>query len=159
MKDLISLLIHLLATLAKFMGPGGAKAVVADSLLMKQQLLVINRSRKCAPDLSLIERFLLGFWSLFLSPHHIRRSGIIIKPPTLLRFHEALKNRKYQLLYTCCICWRACCCKVVWLVYSCCIVARINTPSKFFTRGGPGKERLTWLTGGFLSNTIQLLTL
>ena len=45
MKDLFVLLMHLLTTLAKLMGPGGAKTVVADSLLMKQQLLVINRSR------------------------------------------------------------------------------------------------------------------
>ena len=45
MKDLFVLLMHLLTTLAKLMGPGGAKAIVADSLLMKQQLLVINRSR------------------------------------------------------------------------------------------------------------------
>jgi len=40
MKDLVLLLIHLLTTLAKLLGPGGAKAIVADSLLMKQQLLV-----------------------------------------------------------------------------------------------------------------------
>ena len=74
MKDLVFLLIHLLTTLAKLLGPGGAKAIVADSLLMKQQLLVISRSRQCqrAPNLSGKARFLLGFWSLFLSPHHIR---------------------------------------------------------------------------------------
>ncbi len=69
MKDLVFLLIHLLTTIAKLLGPGGAKAIVADSLLMKQQLLVINRSRKRAPNLSVIDRFLMGFWSLFLSPH------------------------------------------------------------------------------------------
>ena len=45
MKDLLVHLLHLLTTIAKLLGPGGAKAVVADSLLMKQQLLVINRSR------------------------------------------------------------------------------------------------------------------
>jgi len=100
MKNLIFLLIHLLTTLAKLLGPGGAKAIVADSLLMKQQLLVISRSRKRAPNLSVLDRFLLGFWSLFLSPHHIRRSAIILRPSTLLRFHEALKQRKYRLLYT-----------------------------------------------------------
>ena len=71
MKDLIILLMHLLATLAKIMGPGGAKAVVADSLLMQQQLLVINRSRLRAPNLSALDRFLLGFWSLFLRRSHI----------------------------------------------------------------------------------------
>ena len=48
----------------------------------------------------MIDRFLLEFWSLFLSPYHIRRSAIILRPSTLLRFHEALKKRKYRLLYT-----------------------------------------------------------
>jgi len=100
MKDLALLLIHLLTTLAKLLGPGGAKAIVADSLLMKQQLLVINRSRRRGPNLSVLDRFLLGFWSLFLRPHHIQRSAIILKPSTLLKFHEALKKRKYRLLYT-----------------------------------------------------------
>ncbi len=100
MKDLIVLLIHLMVTLAKLMGPGGAIAVVADSLLMKQQLLIINRSRKRAPNLTVSDRILLGFWSLFLGPHRIRRSAVIIKPSTLLRFHEALKKRQYQLLYS-----------------------------------------------------------
>ncbi len=61
MKDLVLLLIHLLTTLAKLLGPGGAKAIVADSLLMKQQLLVISRSRKRAPNLLVLDRFLLGF--------------------------------------------------------------------------------------------------
>jgi len=51
MKDLVFLLIHLLTTITKLLGPGGAKTIVADSLLMKQQLLVISRSRKRAPNL------------------------------------------------------------------------------------------------------------
>ena len=56
MKDLLALLLHLLITIAKLLGPGGAKAVVADSLLMKQQLLIINRPRRRAPNLSVFER-------------------------------------------------------------------------------------------------------
>jgi len=96
MKDLILLLMHLMTTLAKLVGPGGARAIVADSLLMKQQLLVINRSRKRAPNLSALDRFLFGFWSLFLNPRRIGRTAVIIKPSTLLRFHEALKKCKYQ---------------------------------------------------------------
>jgi hypothetical protein len=46
MKDLLVLLVHLLTTLAKLLGPGGAKAIVADNLLIKQQLLIVNRSRQ-----------------------------------------------------------------------------------------------------------------
>jgi transposase InsO family protein len=100
MKDLLILLAHLLTTIAKLMGPGGARAVVADSLLMKQQLLVINRSRRRAPNLSALDRFLFGFWSLFLDPHRIQRAAVIIRPSTLLKFHDLLKKHKYRLLYS-----------------------------------------------------------
>jgi hypothetical protein len=100
MKDLLILLAHLLTTVAKLLGPGGARAVVADSLLMKQQLLVIHRSRRCAPNLSTLDRFLFGFWSLFLNPRRIQRAAMIIRPSTLLKFHDLLKKRKYRLLYS-----------------------------------------------------------
>ena len=39
MKELVSLLAHLLATLVTLVGPGGVKAVVAQHLLLKHQLL------------------------------------------------------------------------------------------------------------------------
>jgi len=100
MKGLLLMLAHLLTTLAKLLGPGGAKAIVADSLLMKQQLLIINRSRRRAPNLTVIDRLLLGFWSLFLNPRHLRRAAVIIRPSTLLKFHNLLKQRKYRLLYS-----------------------------------------------------------
>jgi len=100
MKDLLVLLAHLLTTLAKLQGPGGTKSIVADSLLMKQQLLIINRSRRRAPNLTAVDRVLLGFWSLFPSPHHIKRAAIILRPSTLLKFHDMPKQRKYRLLYS-----------------------------------------------------------
>ena len=100
MKDLLALLAHLLTALAKLLGPGGARAVVADSLLIKQQLIVINRSRRRAPNLTPVDRILFGFWSLFLNPHHIQRAAVIIRPSTLLKFHDLLKKRKYRLLYS-----------------------------------------------------------
>ena len=98
MKDLLVLLAHLLTTIAKLLGPGGVRAVIADSLLMKQQLLIINRSRQRAPNLSALDRFLLGFCSLFLNPRHLRRAAVIIRPSTLLKFHNLLRYLKYRLL-------------------------------------------------------------
>ena len=64
MKYLLMLFIHLIVTLARLMGTGGAKAIVAENLLMKQQLLVACRSRQRAPRLSALDRLLFGFWSL-----------------------------------------------------------------------------------------------
>jgi len=40
-RDLTVLFLHLLATLARLAGPGGARSVVAESLLLKQQLLIL----------------------------------------------------------------------------------------------------------------------
>jgi hypothetical protein len=67
---------------------------------MKQQLLIIHRSRRRAPNLSVLDRFLFGFWSLFLDPRRIQRAAVIIRPSTLLKFHHLLKKRKYRLLYS-----------------------------------------------------------
>lgn len=39
------LLTHQLTTVAKLLGTGGTKAVIAENLLLKQQLLVVTRSR------------------------------------------------------------------------------------------------------------------
>ena len=64
MKDLLMIVAHLLTTLAKLLAPGGAKAIIADSLVMKQQLLIVNRFRQRAPNLTATDRMLLGFWSL-----------------------------------------------------------------------------------------------
>jgi hypothetical protein len=60
MKGIVILLAHLLTTFAKLLGPGGANAIIAENLLLKQQLLVITRSRRRAPNLSTADRFLMG---------------------------------------------------------------------------------------------------
>jgi putative transposase len=100
MRDVIYLLFHLLTTLAKLVRPGASRVVIAENLLLKQQLIIHSRSRLRAPNLSTQDRTLLGFWSLFLSPIRIVRAAIIIKPSTLLSFHDALKKRKYRRLYS-----------------------------------------------------------
>ncbi len=100
MKILLLLLAHLLTTVARHLGPGGANAVIAENLLLKQQLLVINRSRRRAPNLTALDRFLFGLWSLFINPRRLSKVAVVIRPSTLLKFHEALKKRKYQLLFS-----------------------------------------------------------
>jgi hypothetical protein len=44
MRDLFMLAIHLLVTLLKLFRSGGVRAVAAESLLLKPQLLISNRS-------------------------------------------------------------------------------------------------------------------
>ena len=60
MRDVVILLIHLITTVAKLLRPGGARAVVAESLLVKHQLLILNRPRERAPNLRPIDRVIAG---------------------------------------------------------------------------------------------------
>jgi hypothetical protein len=98
MRDVIYLLFHLLTTIAKLLRPGGSKTIIAENLLLKQQLIIHSRSRQRAPNLSTQDRALLGFWSLFLNPKRIARSAIIIKPSTLLRINPTNEPLKLTCL-------------------------------------------------------------
>ena len=44
MKDIVLIVIHLAVTAAKLFGPGGMRGVVAENVLLKQQLIVLRRS-------------------------------------------------------------------------------------------------------------------
>jgi hypothetical protein len=90
MRDLVVLFLHLLATVARLAGPGGARAVVAESVLIKHQLLILNRSRRRAPNLC----------ALIIRPRRLIRSAIVLRPSTLLRLHRALTQRKYRRLFS-----------------------------------------------------------
>ena len=55
MRDLFVLITHLIVTTIRTVTPGGARAVIAESLLLKQQLLILNRSRNKAPRLCALD--------------------------------------------------------------------------------------------------------
>jgi|ERR1019366_9226941 hypothetical protein len=100
MRDLLLLAIHLFVTIAKLLRPGGVRAVAAESLLLKQQLIVSNRSRQRAPNLATVDRFVLGLIALLVSPRRIPKLSSIVKSATLLRFRKALIDRKYRVLFS-----------------------------------------------------------
>ena len=100
MRDLAVLFLHLLATVARLAGPGGARAVVAESVLVKHQLLILNRSRKRSPNLRPSDRVVAGVCALLMRPGRFIRSAIVFKPSTLLSLHRALIQRKYRRLFS-----------------------------------------------------------
>ena len=100
MCDLAVLLLHLLATVARLAGPGGARAVVAESVLVKHQLLILHRSRKRSPNLRPADRVVAGLCALLIRPGRLIRSAIVLSPSTFLRLHQALQKRKYRLLFS-----------------------------------------------------------
>jgi hypothetical protein len=99
-RDLAILFLHLLATLARLAGPGGARSVVAESVLVKQQLLILSRSRKRSLRLRFSDRMVAGLFALLMRPGRVIRSAIVLKPSTLLGLHRALTTRKYRRLFS-----------------------------------------------------------
>ena len=100
MKTVVVLFLHLIVTMARLLGPGGARALIAETMAIKHQLLIANRSRKRAPNLTTGDRFLLGLLTLFINPRRIGKVAVIVSRGTVLRFHEALKKRKYSRLFS-----------------------------------------------------------
>jgi transposase InsO family protein len=68
--------------------------------MLKHQLLISNRSRQRAPNLTTLDRLVLGLSTLFVSPRRIAKLGALVKPATLFKFHKALVDRKYRLLFS-----------------------------------------------------------
>jgi putative transposase len=100
MRDLVILFIHLITTALRIARPGGLRSVVAESVLIKHQLLILNRSRRRAPNLRVLDRMIAGCCSLWIKPTRFVRVAVALKPSTLLHFHRALVQRKYRLLFS-----------------------------------------------------------
>lgn len=99
-RDLGILFVHLLVMIAHLFGPGCALSVVAESPLVKHQLVILNRSRARAPNPRPMDRVIFWLCPILMHPAHLLRSAIILKHSTILSFHRALVKRKYRLLFT-----------------------------------------------------------
>ena len=100
MRHLIILIVHLITTVRRVAQPGGVRAVIAESVFAKHQLLILNRSRRRAPNLCILDRLIAGFCSLWITSNRLRRVAIAFKPSTLLNFHRAMVQPKYRLLFS-----------------------------------------------------------
>ena len=63
--DFLVLLVHFIVTLIRLAQPGGLRNVVAESVLIRHQLLILNRGRKRAPNLHAWDRLIAGLCTLF----------------------------------------------------------------------------------------------
>jgi putative transposase len=100
MRDVVILFLHLIVTVVRLARPGGLRSVVAESLLLKHQLCILNRGHKRAPNLRSAERIIAGLCTLFMNRARVLRSAIVLKPATLLHLHHVLAKRKYRMLFS-----------------------------------------------------------
>src|SRR5436309_4887202 len=100
MRDIFTLFLHVIVTVIRLVRPGGLRSVVAESTLVRHQLLSLNRGRKRAPNLRTADRIIAGLCTLFIRPARVLRSAIVLKPATLLHFNDGLRKRKYRILFS-----------------------------------------------------------
>jgi putative transposase len=100
MRDVLILLVHLIVTIIRVMRPGGARSLVAGSVLLRHQLLVLKRPLQRAPDLRAADRFIAALCASLMRPARLLRSAIVLKPATILKFHRLLVKRKYRDLFS-----------------------------------------------------------
>jgi hypothetical protein len=87
-REVVILFLHLIVIVVRLARPGGLRSVVAESILAKHQLLILNRGRKRAPNLRASDRIIAGLCTLFIRRARVFRSAIVLKPSTLLRLHD-----------------------------------------------------------------------
>jgi putative transposase len=100
MRDLILLFVYVVTILIRLVRPGGVRAVLAESVLLRHQLLILNRSRHRTPNLRPSDRLIAGLCAILVLPRPLVRSPIVVKPSSLLNFHRAMVHRKYWLLFS-----------------------------------------------------------
>ena len=96
MRAIFEFTVHLLITLFTILKPGDIKAIASENIMLRQQLILVQRKRKRAPSLTTSNRFVFGLLAFLIAPNRLRKIAIIVKPPTLLKLYKALVNRKYQ---------------------------------------------------------------
>src|SRR5262245_61647498 len=97
MRDILTLFLHAIVIIIRLGRPGGLRSVVAESILMRHQVLILNRGRKRAPNLRDSDRIIAGSCTLMMRQARVLRSAIVLKPSTLLHFHKMLTKQKYRL--------------------------------------------------------------
>ena len=76
----------LLTALVRLLSPGGAKAPIAENLMLRYQLLVLRRKHSRAPNLRQIDRLLLEIGSLLLWARRISKGAVVVRSSTLCDF-------------------------------------------------------------------------
>ena len=81
MRDIFTLFLHAIVIMNRFARPGGFRSVVVESVLLRHQVLILNRGRKRAPKLRASDRIIGGLCTLLMSPARVLRSAIDMLQP------------------------------------------------------------------------------
>ena len=100
MTWVLNVVVVVLATFISALRPGGIKALVAENLALRQQLIVLKRKRRRAPNLRTVDRLILAMSAMFIRVQRASKIAVAVSPTTILRFHREWVRRKYRSLFS-----------------------------------------------------------
>ena len=68
MRDIFTLFLHVVVIVIRLARPGGFRSVIAESVLLRHQVVILNRGRKRAPNLRASDRIIIGLCTLLMRP-------------------------------------------------------------------------------------------
>jgi len=86
MTALMEMIIYSICTLFTLLKPGGVKSLIAENLALKQQLIVINRSKHRAPKLETSDRFFFAFIRFLLVTNELVKLLLFYNQPQYFVF-------------------------------------------------------------------------
>jgi transposase InsO family protein len=91
---------HFVLALGKLVMPGGTRRLVAENVMIKQQLIVLNRNKTARGRLTSLHRLIFGFLTGLISKKRLGKVCVVLSPATVMKFHRALVKRKYRRLFS-----------------------------------------------------------
>ncbi len=90
MRDLLIFIINFAIAYLRALSAGGAKDLAFECASLKHQIAISNGSKKRAPNLKTIDRFIFGILPFFIKEKRISKLAVILKPATILKLHKTL---------------------------------------------------------------------
>ena len=79
--------------------PTGKRHLVAEMLVLKTQLLLVQRKQARAPSLTKWQRIFFAVVSVWIPALRLARCAVVLKPATIIALHRWLVGRKYSKLF------------------------------------------------------------
>ena len=89
---LIALIFSYIVLCLRLLSSGGVRAIAAENMVLRQQLITLSRNQKRAPRLTFFEKITFGLLSSMISAKRLAKIAIILKPATLLKFHKVIDS-------------------------------------------------------------------
>ena len=82
MIKLIAFLSSYIVTWLRLLPCGGVRAIAAENIALRQQLITLSRNRKRAPRLAFFDKIIFGMLTSMISLKRLQPIAVIIKPAT-----------------------------------------------------------------------------